>query len=279
MRVLRQALRSLIRTVPFKGRYRLADKAGAWLAGDLQEVIGIHGINVALDHQQLLHRLMYYGLYEENMMRYLRRAIRPGDVVFDPGANIGYFAAICVGLVGDRGHVYSFEPSNSAYAHLVKHNAAPRRSNWTLEHAAVTDHSGVMTFYDTPRVISRGFACLEGTYEPKDRIPHPIDVVSLDDYCAKKNISSIAFLKLDIEGSELKALHGAKNLLANRAIKTILVETTIDKEKRPTMQAIDDLLRAAGSHSHHVRNDGTLAPLNVMEHTEVREDIIWTLEN
>lgn len=283
MRVLRQALRSLTSTVPFKGRYRLADKAGHWLAGDLHEVVSINGIRVELDHNVLTHRMMYYGLYEENVVNFLKRDIRPGDVVFDPGANIGYFAAVCVGLVGDHGHVYSFEPSNAAHAHIVKHNrAANGRStplpNWTLEHSALTDHSGTMTFYDTPRVMTRGFACLEGTYEPKDRIPHQVEVVSLDDYCDRKHISTIAFLKLDIEGSELKALRGAKDMLARRAIRTILVETTLLPHTRELTQEIDDLLRAAGYRSFRALRNGALVPIDVTAQNELREDILWRLQ-
>lgn len=282
MKVLRQALRTLTSTVPFKGRYRLADKAGRWLAGDLHEAVAINGVNVELDHNVLTHRLMYYGLYEENVVNFLKRDIRNGDVVFDPGANIGYFAAVCVGLVGGQGHVYSFEPSNAAHAHIVKNNAPAKGRttplpNWTLEHSALTDHSGTMTFYDTPRVMTRGFACLEGTYEPKDRIPHQVDVVSLDDYCSRKNITSIAFLKLDIEGSELQALKGASRMLAARSIRTVLVETTLLPHTRELTGKIDELLRTAGYTSFRAKRNGELVPINVMEQQELREDILWRL--
>ncbi len=276
MKPLRKALRAVIRSAPFKGRYRLADKAGALLAGDLHEVEWINGIAVELDHNVLTHRLMYFGLYEENVVNFLRRDIRPGDVVFDPGANIGYFAAVCRGLVGETGHVYSFEPSNAAYAHMLKNNRLGALGNWTLEHSALTDHSGTMTFYDTPRVMTRGFACLEGTYEPKDRIPHQVDVVSLDDYCERKGIARIDFLKLDIEGSELKALRGAKNMLAKRAVRTILVETTLMAHTRGITAEIDDLLRTAGFRSHQANRDGTLVPIDSLSRKEIREDIIWT---
>ena len=54
MKPLRQALRALTSTIPFKGRYRLADKAGAWLAGDLHEVIDVNGIAVELNHNVLM---------------------------------------------------------------------------------------------------------------------------------------------------------------------------------------------------------------------------------
>jgi len=284
MKPARQALRALTSTLPFRGRHRLANKVGAWLAGDLHEVVTINGVHVELDHNVLTHRMMYYGLYEENVMNFLHRTIRAGDVVFDPGANIGYFAAKCLGMVGATGHVYSFEPSNSAYAHILKNNPGLFSTsleltlpNWTLEHSALTDHSGTMTFYDTPRVMTRGFACLEGTYEPKDRIPHQVEVLSLDDFCARRNITSIAFLKLDIEGSELKALHGAKRMLASRCVKTVLIETTLLPHTQQLTQEIDELMRSAGYRSHRAVRDGRLVPIDVMGHAELREDIIWRL--
>jgi len=275
MRFLRRSLRALIQAAPFKGRYRLADKAGAALAGDLHEVFDLNGVGVGIDHAVLTHRLMYYGLYEENVMNFLRRDLRPGDVVFDPGANIGYFAAVCLGLVGRQGHVYSFEPSNAAHAHIVKNNTAPP-AHWTLEHAALTDHSGEMTFYDTPRVMTKGFACLEGTYEPKDRIPHQVKVVSLDDYCATHGITAIAFLKLDIEGSELKALQGAARMLTAGAVRTVLVETTLLDHTVEMTRTIDELLRGHGYRSNRARRNGVLDPINVLEHHGLREDILWT---
>lgn len=277
MKIVRQALRACVSHIPFKGRYRMADVLGAVLANDLHEVIDINGVHVELDHGMLIHRMIYYGLYEENVMNYLRRTIRPGDVIFDPGANIGYFAAVCLGLVGATGHVYSFEPSNTAFAYLTRNNPPPRPANWTLEHAALSDHSGNMVFYDTPRVISRGFACLAGVFEPKDRIPHPIAVFALDDYCARRNIPRITFLKLDIEGSELAALHGARQLLDDRAIDAILVETSLEPHLRPNAEAIDVLLRSAGFRSYRVQRNGRLKLIDVMKQNELREDIIWTL--
>jgi FkbM family methyltransferase len=277
MKFLRRVLRAFTSHIPFKGRYRLADQLGALIAGELHEVIELNGVHVELDHRILLHRMMYYGLYEENVVNHLRRTIRPGDVVFDPGANVGYFAAVCVGLVGDTGHVHSFEPSNTAFAYLIRNNPPPRPANWTVEHAALGDRLGTMVFYDTPRVITRGFACLEGVFEPKDGIPHPIEVLTLDEYCTQRNIRHITFLKLDIEGSELKALHGARRSLDQRAIGSILVETSLEPHLRPNAEAIDALLRSAGFRSFRALRNGDLEPIDVLRHRQLREDIIWTL--
>lgn len=274
--LLRRTLRAVIQAVPFRGRHRLADRLGAWLAPSAPEPFVLNGVRIELDHRELLHRLIYYGLYEENVVRHLHLVLRPGDVVFDPGANIGYFAAVALGLVGSTGHVYSFEPSNTAFARLAA-SAAEGPPNWTVAQAALTDHSGTMQFYDTPRVISRGFACLEGVYAPKDRMPHPVTVHALDDFCRNNGVTRIAFLKLDIEGSELNALRGATELLGRQAVQEILVETTVDAEKRPVAQAIDTLLRNAGYCSHRVQPNGELVPIDVMAQADLREDIIWTV--
>ena len=81
---------------------------------------------------------------------------------------------------------------------------------------ALTDRSGTLTFFDTPRVISHGYAALEGACTPGDRIPVEVSVTSLDDLCAAYGITYIDFLKLDIEDSELPALKGASRMLASR---------------------------------------------------------------
>lgn len=274
MELPRQVLRALVRAAPFPGRYRLVNTLGRRLGKGRTDTVLLSGVRMHLDQDNILHRLIWYGLYEENVMNHLRRTLRPGDTVIDPGANIGYFAAECLGLVGPSGRVFSLEPSATAHGILRQNNPSPP-ANWIIEQAALTDHSGEMTFYDTPRVITRGFACLEGVFEPKDRVPHSVKVFSLDDYCLQRGITDIAFLKLDIEGSELKALRGASKLLDTRAIRTVLVETSLEAHLRPNAEAIDALLRSSGYRSHRAQRDGRLLPINVLDQRELREDIIW----
>ena len=56
-------------------------------------------------------RLMYLGIYEPDLLRLLKRRIKPGMCVIDVGGNIGYTACIMGGLVGENGAVHSFEPT------------------------------------------------------------------------------------------------------------------------------------------------------------------------
>jgi FkbM family methyltransferase len=273
---IRSALRWFAGTFPVRGRLKLADKLGALVAPEGADVVEINGVHVELDHRVLTHRMMYYGLYEENIMNFLRRTLRPGMTVFDPGANMGYFAAMCLGMVRPGGRVYSFEPSRTCLAQLHAHNRVDAVDGWTLLPMALTDHVGEHTFFDTPRVISRGYACLEGVNTPKDRIPHAVQVTTVDAFCADRGIDRVDFLKLDIEGSELPALRGAQRMMSKGALPVIMVETTLTATDRAITTAIDELLRGNSYRSHHVRGNGTLQPIDILQREALREDIIWT---
>jgi FkbM family methyltransferase len=276
-RPLRTLLSGFTHAFPVRGRHRLADGWGARLAPPGTTLLRMNGVGIELDHHVLQHRMMFYGLYEEHMVNYLKRHVRPGQVIFDPGANVGYFAAQCLGLVGDTGHVHSFEPSPTANAHIRRSNDLSAWHNWSLWDMALSDKEGTLDFYDTPRVMTKGFACLEGTYDPVDKIPHPVQVTTIDAFCAQRGIDHIDFLKLDIEGSELPAIRGAQRMMAAGAISTIMVETTLMAHTQELTRTIDTLLRAAGYTSFRVLRDGSLAPLDVMSFTTLREDVIWRL--
>ncbi len=52
----------------------------------------------------------------------------------------------------------------------------------------------------------------------------PVPAVSLDDYVREKGITAIDVMKLDIEGSEVLALKGAKEIFKKRLVKQVICE-------------------------------------------------------
>ena len=48
---------------------------------------------------------MYYGAYEPDTVRAMKKLLKKGDTFIDVGANIGYLSAIGMGLVGKTGQV------------------------------------------------------------------------------------------------------------------------------------------------------------------------------
>ncbi|MBS1942489.1 MAG: FkbM family methyltransferase [Bacteroidetes bacterium] len=274
-RPLRQGLRLLVKNVRVRGRYRLVSLVGPWIAPPSGEPLRLNGLNILLDHRIEQHRMMYYGLYEQNMMNFLKRNLRAGDVVLEPGANVAYVSAHCLGLVGEKGHVHSFEPSPAANAHIKRYNQVEEHANWSLWDMALSDHEGKDTFYDTPRVMQFGYACLATAATPRDGVPSQVALATVDGFCLSHGIKHVRFLKLDIEGSEFSALKGATRMLADGAIDIIMVETNTAGTARPIAERINALLLQAGYRSFHVLHNGKVKPLDVMAMPPSREDVIW----
>ena len=77
--------------------------------------------------------------------RWLTKTLRPGDVVFDVGANVGRYTGVAADVVGQAGHVYAFEPGSDNVSTLRTQFAAA--SHVTVIAAAVGDSSGTASLY------------------------------------------------------------------------------------------------------------------------------------
>src|SRR5437867_3185244 len=76
--------------------------------------------------------LRHFGVFEPFETQLVQQMVRPGDVVLDVGANIGYYTLIFAELVGEQGHVYAFEPDPRNFAFLAKNVHSNRYRNVTL---------------------------------------------------------------------------------------------------------------------------------------------------
>lgn len=54
--------------------------------------------------------ICFWGDYESYHTKIFKRIVRPGDVVFDIGANFGWFTTLFARWVGPSGRVHGFEP-------------------------------------------------------------------------------------------------------------------------------------------------------------------------
>lgn len=128
-----------------------------------------------------------------------------GDVVLDCGACIGEISALIGALVGPRGAVHLFDPV-PLHARYCRLQAS---LNPTIEHVL---HVNVLAVGDVSREavgpradatsISPGGLCVDS-----------YATTSLDDYVLEKDLSTVSFIKMDIEGAEMAALQGATRVI------------------------------------------------------------------
>lgn len=147
--------------------------------------------------EAVCNQLFRNGGYKHTLVEeaFLANVVRPGDVVFDVGANVGYMA-IQFAKVAKMVHL--FEPAPRAVRLLRK--TVSLYPNMVLHETAVSDRAGVCGF--------REEASLDVSHVAEEGIQ--VQAITLDSL----NIQP-AFIKIDVEGHERSVLLGAKKILEN----------------------------------------------------------------
>lgn len=147
-----------------------------------------------------------FGLYDLCVSEALWLLLKPGDVVCDVGANMGYFSTVLSQKVGHAGVVHAFEPNPEIIPQLLKNTS--ERKNIIIHKVGLSDSEGLMSLY-APRSYdgNKGLASLHDT--TGEKIAN-VELITLDELGLNP-----AVVKLDIEGHELQALKGAEKTLAH----------------------------------------------------------------
>jgi FkbM family methyltransferase len=162
-------------------------------------------------------------LLEEPEMAILNRFVSPNSNTIDIGANFAYYTHRLSNLC-PSGQVYAFEPIPFTYQVAKKIVAHYNFKNVSLFPYGVGNENGKMVF-EVPLqsfgAYSAGQAHISGRnnelegknqhykFDSHEKIN--CDIIRIDDF--KEINKSIDFVKIDIEGAELFALKGMKNLL------------------------------------------------------------------
>jgi len=135
---------------------------------------------------------------------------RPGDIVFDVGANIGVYS---IRQASQGAIVYAFEPNHNAFSRLKQNISLNSLKNVILIPKAVHSNSSRVVFSIDPRSTLAGKVV---TSEERPSLPNYVNIeaVSLDEFVESIKCPQINILKIDTEGSELEVLQGAAATLA-----------------------------------------------------------------
>ncbi|WP_390553814.1 FkbM family methyltransferase [Singulisphaera acidiphila] len=164
----------------------------------------------------MLLRDGYFEPYETTL---IESQVKPGDVVLDIGANIGYYTLIFARLVGDKGRVYAFEPDPTNFRLLKKNVRANGYQNVIFVNKAVAETSGPLSLYLCPD--NKGDHRIFASEDDRDAIP--IQATTLDEHFADYQ-GKIDFIKMDIQGSEGRAVRGMQKVLRRHHDVKIITE-------------------------------------------------------
>jgi FkbM family methyltransferase len=172
----------------------------------------INGVTYRIDPHQR-HRLGQN--YDAPVAAYLRERVKPGAVCLDVGANVGVYVLQFAHWSGEHGRVIAFEPNPGALTLLKRHvRMNGIESRVEIIPFAVGASEGEATLYalgaeGMSRLGAPNHALAGRTRELT------VSVVTLDRFCEMKNLEP-DWLFIDIEGFEIAALLGARELIARR---------------------------------------------------------------
>ena len=166
--------------------------------------------------KDVIGRHLYkYGAHEPENTDFLKSTltVEDGDVIFDIGANIGWFSLIFDKIAQDKKiDIFAFEPEPTNF-HLLERNIAQNSaSKVTAVQAAIADTAGTQTLhlYRSTNLSRHSMLAIhEG-----DTLD--VESIRLDDFWQKQNLGNriLRFIKMDIEGFELMALKGATEVVS-----------------------------------------------------------------
>jgi FkbM family methyltransferase len=159
---------------------------------------------------------------DPTLTRLVRETVRPGDVVWDVGANVGLFSFAAATAAGAGGHVLAVEPDTWLVELLRRSAALPATDRAPVEvlGAAVSSAVGVSHFRVATR--NRATSHLAGFgHETQVRASQLVPTFALDDLLAHAPAPNV--LKIDVEGAERLVLGGGPRLLETCA-PTVICE-------------------------------------------------------
>jgi FkbM family methyltransferase len=145
----------------------------------------------------------------------LKRFIADGDTFVDAGANHGSFSIVASKLVGTRGLVVSIEPQKRKADVIEKSLAANGRCKYQVHRFACGDRTGMVEFF-----VPIGSSGGAGVFPEFSAVPPhrklSVPMKRFDEALDWNAFPGRVFLKLDVEGSEMNFLRGAREMIHAR---------------------------------------------------------------
>lgn len=193
----------------------------------------------------------------------------PADgIIIDVGAHAGQFTKLFSRLVPE-GHVYSFEPGKYAYSIASRVFAFRRLKNVSLYPFGLGDQSCEKTLrvpIKKSGSVGFGLSHIGDTACAPDRAMREeiVYVTTLDQFIKTHAITRVDFIKVDIEGWEMRFLTGARQTIKKyKPVIFLEINSVFLKRGDNTSQQIWDFLTVLGYQMHAINPDQvTLTPLD-----------------
>ena len=224
------------------------------------------------------------GSWSEPELDLVPLAVSPGETVLDLGANFGLYSYHLSRTLKGSGRIYAFEPVPFTYETLRLVARILRFRNVTLFEKGCSDKAGKISF-EVPVQESGAFAAgqayIGGRRDDREgkegQVRWPgtkevvCEVIRLDDFLP--DVVELSLIKCDIEGAELFAFRGARELIAKH-LPTVICEINpwFLEGFGVKLEELTDFFFDQGYQLFHYRTDHGRGRLRPVPPQEVVED-------
>jgi len=195
---------------------------------------------------------------EIKLARFLINHLKESNTFIDVGAHYGYFSLLAAKLVTSSGKVYAFEAAPKTFYVLSKN--AKSISNLTAFNMAVSDTEEELKFFEFPNLYAE-YNTLDVTQFENEKwfkTHQPTEVtvpsIILDDFLTTEKIN-FQYIKIDVEGAELKVINGLTKYLSSYS-PTIIMEYLSERRGNAAHVQAENKLKKLGYHSHVINSEG-----------------------
>ncbi|HXM92980.1 MAG TPA: FkbM family methyltransferase [Candidatus Dormibacteraeota bacterium] len=243
--------------------YRYIAMARAMVGKDDCVTVSRGDLRWCLDLSEGIDFSIYlFGAFERSTAVTLRKLVKPGDVVFDIGANIGAHTLGLARSAGPTGRVFAFEPADFAFAKLKRNLAlnpaleARTHPRQILLAAAPAEHVQQEIYASWPL---RKDNSVHAKHRGRLVTARNASVDTLDRFVECESIDRLNLIKIDVDGHELPLLQGGLKLLTKfRPVLVMEMSPYVHAEQHHSFSALVALLRDAG---YSLQDANNWAPL------------------
>lgn len=194
--------------------------------------------------------LYFYGTHDERyIVTKLLKIIKPGDICWDIGANIGFYTCLLASLVEHNGAVVAFEPASRTCGYLHENVSLNQFTNVTVVNKGLGNTQEQRHLHYSEAGLAEGTASLK--YTDGRTASERVTLDTIDNLI--RELPTPDFIKIDVEGYQVEVLQGGEYCLKTHAPLLMAELKDVGETNRTIFGEIEDYVADLGYQLYEIK--------------------------
>ena len=186
-------------------------------------------------------------LKEPDTIEWIHTLMKPNEIIFDIGANIGNYSLIMASRLNKQAQIYAFEPAWFNFMQLTSNVELNNFDSCIFPiYAAFSSQTKIDWLYYSGSEYGSSMHNLGKPTRLRDQDFIPVKRMLVNSFTIDKFVEELAIvpnhIKIDVDGIESEIISGATETLKRPCLRSILVELNPDNHQ--DQRAIDQIINS-----------------------------------